>query len=179
MTALALASSGGLALAQGPEGMGEGPGPGFGGPGMMGGSMARMDRAERIARELKLKGDQKTQVKTILQTSSEQSRPLQMQLVENRQALSQLVTGGAADFDQQLEALVKTQASLTSQITALQVKGLVQVWNLLTPEQKKKAEEHPELFSVGMPGMAGMQGRMGGRGMGGERPMEPGGPPEM
>jgi Spy/CpxP family protein refolding chaperone len=165
----ALAACTGLALAQGPpEGFGQGQGPGFGNEGM-GGRGPRADRAERISSALKLSGEQKTQVKKIFEGAAEQSKPLQAQLIENRQALAQLIQSGASDFDQKLQALATAQASATSQLTVIQVKSLAQTWNLLTPEQKKKAEQHPGLFSPGMGG-----GPMGGPM--GERPMRPGGP---
>lgn len=131
------------------------------GPGGPGQGMAR--RLDKMAVVLDLTDAQKTQVKSIFDSSMTQSKPLFTQMHDNRQAIETLVKSGAtANFDQQLQALANTQASLTSQLTVIHAKAMAQVWNLLTPDQRTKAEQLHELFMMGGPG-GGPGGMMGGR----------------
>jgi len=117
-------------------------------------------RLDKIATVLDLTDAQKTQVKSIFDGSMTQSKPLFTQMRDNRQAIETLAKGGAsANFDQQLQALANTQASLTSQLTVIHAKAMAQVWDLLTPEQRQKAEQLRDLFMMGGPG-----GMRGGRG---------------
>jgi Spy/CpxP family protein refolding chaperone len=135
--------------------------PGAGGPG--GGWANRLDR---IATALNLTPDQKTQVSGILQNSLSQAQPLMTQLRNNHQAVQQLVKGGAAEnFDQQLQTLANTQGSLVSQLAVIHGKAMAQVWNLLTPDQRQKADQlHELMMPGGGPGMMGGP-RMNGQGM--------------
>ncbi len=148
-----LAACTGLAVAQGPPNPPEAGEPGAG----------MMNRVDKIATVLGLSEGQKTQVKSIFQSSFSQAQPLFTQLRDNHKAIEQLVKGGAsANFDQQLQNLANTQASLSSQLTMIHAKGMAQVWNLLTPDQRQKADQLRELFG---PGFGGGPGRMMGRGM--------------
>jgi Spy/CpxP family protein refolding chaperone len=137
--------------------------PGPGGPG--GGWAGRLDR---IATVLSLTPDQKTQAGSIFQNSLSQAQPLMTQMRDNHRALEQLVKGGATgNFDQQLQTLANTQGSLTSQLAVIHGKAMAQVWNLLTPDQRQKADQlHELMMPGGGPGMMGAGPRMRGHGMG-------------
>jgi Spy/CpxP family protein refolding chaperone len=120
---------------------------------------------DKLAALLNLTDDQKTQVKTIFQTSLDQAKPLFTQMRDNRKAIETLVKSGTTEnFDQQLQALANTQAGLTSQMTVIYAKGMAQVWNLLTADQRQKADQLHQLLRPGFPGMLG-----GGPGMRGQR----------
>jgi len=143
-TALAAA---GLLLAQGTGTPPKGPG-------------ARLaNRLDKLATELNLTPDQKTQVSTIVQNAFSQAKPLFSQMRQNHQAIEQLVKGGTtANFDQQLQTLANAQGALTAQMSVIHAKAMAQVWALLTPDQQQKAGQLHGLFGMG-PGMGGrMQG---------------------
>lgn len=128
------------------------------------------NRLDKLATLLNLTPDQKTQIGGILQNSFTEAKPLMTQMRDNRQAIEQLVkSGNAANFDQQIQPLANTQASLTSQLTVIHAKAMAQVWNLLNADQRTKADQLHQLMGPGMmgPGM-GMMGRgpgMRGQGM--------------
>ncbi len=146
----ALTVCAGLALAQGTTTPPSEPG---------GGMMKRLDK---LAVVLNLTDSQKSQVQSIFQSSFSQAQSVFTQLRDNRKAIEQLVKSGTTN-DQQLQALANTQGSLISQLTVIHAKGMAQVWNLLTPDQRTKAEQLRELLGPGFGG--GPAGHMMGRGM--------------
>lgn len=154
----------GLALAQGTGGAGPTKAPGQG----------AQRHLDRLAVVLGLTDAQKAQVQTIFDSTGAQAKALLPQMKQNRQAIEQLVkSGNTQDFDQQLQALANTQGSLTSQMAVLHAKAMAQVWNLLTPDQRTKAEQLHELLGPGFGGMGpgGMgPGRMGAGAHRGPRP---------
>ncbi len=121
---------------------------------------ARMEQhLDRIGTLLNLTDNQKTQVKSIFESSFSQAKPIMTQLRDNRQAIEQLVKGGSGNFDQQLQTLANTQGTLTAQLTTIHAKALAQVWNLLNADQRTKAEQLRELFhGFGGPGGPGGAG---------------------
>jgi Spy/CpxP family protein refolding chaperone len=137
----------GLLLAQGtgtPPGTGRGAG--------------LANRLDRIATQLSLTPDQKTQVSSIAQNAFSQAQPLVRQMRQNHQAIEQLVKGGTtANFDQQLQTLANSQGSLTAQLSVIRAKALAQAWALLTPDQQQKAGQLHDLFGM-EPGMGGGMG---------------------
>jgi Spy/CpxP family protein refolding chaperone len=159
----------GLLLAQ-TSGNAPGTGAPNTGPGMHGRRAGMESRLDRLATLLNLTDGQKAQVKSIFQNSFTQAKPLMTQMRDNRQAIEQLVKSGATEnFDQQIQNLANTQASLMSQMTVIHAKGMAQVWSLLNPDQRQKADQLHELLRPGMPGMmggggAGMMGRRMGQG---------------
>jgi Spy/CpxP family protein refolding chaperone len=111
---------------------------------------------DKLATLLNLTPDQKTQIAGIFQNSFTQAQPLMTQMRTNRQAIEQLVKSGSAEnFDAQIQPLAATQASLTSQLTVIHAKAMAQVWNLLNPDQRTKAEQLHELMGPGLMGGGG------------------------
>ncbi len=157
--AAAAVLSAGLIMAQGPA-QGQAP---------AGQGQRFQQRFQKIATLLNLTSDQQTQIESILQQSFTSAQPLMQEMRTNRQAIEQLVKSGTAgaDFDKQIQPLASTQANVVSQLTVLHAKAFAQVWNLLTPDQRTKAEDLRGL----MPGF-GMGGGPRGMGMG----MHRGGP---
>lgn len=98
-----------------------------------------------MLRGLDLTDAQKAQVKTIMQTSRESSKPLREQMKANRQKLQTISDSGS--FDQaQIQALADEQGRLTAQMIVEKEKVKSQVSAILTPEQKAKAAEMKAQF---------------------------------
>jgi protein CpxP len=119
-------------------------------------------RFDRIATFLNLTDAQRAQAKTIVQSSLDQAKPLVQSMRDNRTAVEQLIKTGTPNtpqFDQQAQQLANTQANLVSQLSVIHMKGLAQLYALLTPDQKQKAEQLHDLL---MPG-GGMMGPLGHR----------------
>lgn len=98
-----------------------------------------------MLRGLDLTDEQKTQVKTIMQSSRESSKSLREQMKANRQKLQTLSDSG--NFDQaQVQALADEQGKLTAQMIVEKEKVKSQISAILTPEQKAKAAEMKAQF---------------------------------
>jgi Spy/CpxP family protein refolding chaperone len=122
-------------------------------------------RLDKLGTLLNLTEDQKTQIQTIFQSSFNQAKPLMTQMRDNRQAIDQLAKSGVAEnFDQKLQALAGTQASLMSQLTVIHAKAKAQVWALLNPDQRTKADQLHAFMEPGGPGMMGGRPGMGPQG---------------
>lgn len=98
-----------------------------------------------MLRGLDLTDEQKAQVKTIMQSSRESSKPLREQMKANRQKLQTLSDSG--NFDQaQVQALADEQGRLTAQMIVEKEKVKSQISAILTAEQKAKAAEMKAQF---------------------------------
>jgi protein CpxP len=98
-----------------------------------------------MLRGLDLTDEQKAQVKTIMQSSKEASKPLREQMKANRQKLQTLSDSG--NFDQaQVQALADEQGKLTAQMIVEKEKVKSQISAILTTEQKAKAAEMKAQF---------------------------------
>lgn len=98
-----------------------------------------------MLRGLDLTDEQKAQVKTIMQSSREASKPLREQMKANRQKLQALSDSG--NFDQaQVQALADEQGRLTAQMIVEKEKVKSQISAILTTEQKAKAAEMKAQF---------------------------------
>jgi len=98
-----------------------------------------------MLRGIDLTDDQKAQVKTIMQSSRESSKPLREQMKANRQKLQTLSDSG--NFDQaQVQALADEQGRLTAQMIVEKEKVKSQISAILTTEQKAKAAEMKAQF---------------------------------
>lgn len=133
----ALAASSALLLGVGSAGaFGGHPGGHPGGHGMDG--FGGGHRFERMAEELNLSAEQKTQVEQIMQASRPQMKELRQQLMEKRRALMALARQG---YD---EAQVTQQAQqvgdLVEQLTVLATRTGAQAYAVLTPEQQAQLE---------------------------------------
>src|SRR5712692_4530005 len=94
---------------------------------------------DRFATKLNLTDDQKTQAKSILQSSRESSQSIAQQLRQSRQALRSAVKAGKSDAE--IDQLSANLGQLTGQMTAIRTKAFAKVYALLTPEQRTKAEQ--------------------------------------
>lgn len=102
-------------------------------------------RGGMMLRGLDLTDEQKAQVKTIMQSSKETSKPIRQQMKANREKLQTLSDSG--NFDQsQVQAIANQQGALSAQMIVEKEKVKSQINAILTPEQKAKAAEMKAQF---------------------------------
>jgi len=100
------------------------------------GRLARL-RPKRLARILNVTGDQKQQVKSIVQQARQTAQPVRQQIRQNRQALAAAVTSGQTDA--QIQQLAAQQGNLLGQMVALRTQTWARIYGLLTPDQRAQA----------------------------------------
>ncbi len=94
-----------------------------------------------MAKELGLTDAQKQQIKTLMESQRTATRPLMLQMAQNRAAMITATTGGA--FDQaKVQALATQQSQIMAQFMVQKANLHSQIYNtILTPEQKAKADQ--------------------------------------
>lgn len=95
---------------------------------------------DRVAVYLSLSADQKAQAKTILSDAFGQAGPLLAQLKQNAQTTHQMVVSGTVT-DADVQKTADAQAAVISKLIVLKTKTVSQLWALLTPEQREKAQQ--------------------------------------
>lgn len=125
----------------GPEGrMMPGMGPeGPRGPGMRAAGGRGIERMMRMARELGLTPEQRTQMRGLVQASRPKMEALRGQLRAERSKLRE-ADPNAKGHDALVASTSKRIGELTAQRVQQQAQLQRQVWQLLTPEQRAKAE---------------------------------------
>ena len=101
---------------------------------------------QRMTAELNLTDAQQAQIKTILETETAKMQPLRQQLRQNRLAQTGSVS---PSFDEaQVRAFANKQAQLMADLTVERERTKSQIYAVLTPEQRQKAQallaEHQE-----------------------------------
>jgi protein CpxP len=131
LTAIILAAAAGLVgtvMAQGP---GRGFAPGFRNHN---GWMLR-----HMTKELNLTTDQQTQIKSIMQAEKTKTRPLTQQMRQNEQQQNAAING---NFDEaQARAFANKQAQIMSDLMVEKQRTKSQIYAVLTPEQRQKAQQ--------------------------------------
>ena len=94
-----------------------------------------------LAKELNLTDGQKAQIKTIMQSQRAATRPLMLQLAENRAAMITATANGA--FDQaKVQQLANQRSQIMAQLMVQKASIHSQIYNqVLTADQKAKADE--------------------------------------
>ena len=106
-----------------------GDGMGFGGPGFM---------MKHMARKLALTDEQQKQVKGIIRDGFNRAQPLIEQLRKNQDARDTAVSG---QFDENAaRSFANSQSQIISELIVEKERAKAQIYNLLTPEQRQKAE---------------------------------------
>jgi Spy/CpxP family protein refolding chaperone len=119
--------------------------------------MTPEQRLDRLATELNLTPQQRTQAQNLMNQARQQSEPIVAQLKQIRQQLATAVkTNNTADIDK----LSANQGVLIGQLTAIHTKAMAQGYAMLTPEQKQKADQL-QLQHFGMMHGGPMMHRMG------------------
>ncbi len=137
----------GLVFAQGAprraHGMGGAMGPMMMGPGFGGGRMLG-----RLAEFLDLTEAQKTQAKQIFDTARTQAQPDMKALRDARQKIADVVRSGAApaQVETQVQTIVQANTAAVQRLVVLHARSTAEFLNLLTPEQRDKAEKLHRLF---------------------------------
>jgi len=93
---------------------------------------------DRLVSTLNLTDDQQQQVKSILQSAHQSSRPIAQQLRQDRQSLRAAIQAGKPDAD--LNQISGDIGSLTGQLTAMRSKTFAKIYALLTPDQRTQAQ---------------------------------------
>ena len=96
--------------------------------------------ANHISRQLDLTDAQQTQVKTILEAERGKVAPLMAEAAKNRQQLNQLTAGGKFD-EAQVRSIAAQQAQTMTELIVEKQKVKAKIYNeVLTPEQRTKAD---------------------------------------
>ncbi len=99
----------------------------------------------RMFKHLELTDEQKTQAKALFSASREKTSSLREASKANRSKMRELTANGGFD-EAQIVALANEQAAVEAQVTVERLRVRSQMYNLLTPEQKAKAEEMKNSF---------------------------------
>lgn len=98
----------------------------------------------RIAQALNLTDSQKQQARTIFQQARQSAQPLRQQLKHNREALAAAAKEGKSDAE--IQSLSTEQGRLLGQMTALRTEASAKFYQMLTPDQKAKADQMHQQF---------------------------------
>ena len=93
---------------------------------------------QRMMNALNLTDAQKQQAKTIFQQARESAKPVFQELKQNRQALTAAVK---ADNNSQIRELAAKQGNLRGQLLAIRSGAMAKFYQVLTPEQRAKADQ--------------------------------------
>lgn len=100
---------------------------------------------EKIAKELGLSEEQKTQAKAILESSKETVKPLMEQMKQNHETTKILGTDG--NFDEgKVNQLAAEQSETMKRLFIEKERTKAQLFAILTPEQREKAKQMQEKF---------------------------------
>ncbi len=98
----------------------------------------------RMEQELNLTDAQKQQAKSIFQNARMTARPIREQLKQNRQALAAAAKAGKSDAD--IQQLAAQQGNLLGKMVAIRTEAFGKFYNLLSPEQRAKADQMQQQF---------------------------------
>lgn len=99
---------------------------------------ARGNARRHMFQALNLTDAQKQQARSIFAESRKSTEPLRQQLHQNRQALG---AAAKANDNAQIASLSKSSGELRSQLKAARTQTMAQFFQILTPEQRAKAEK--------------------------------------
>jgi protein CpxP len=101
----------------------------------------------RVAFELKLTDAQQTEIKQIVGDELAAARPLFEKLRENRKRLLESSAGGQFD-EARVRATASEQGQTLSELIVAKERAKAKIFNVLTPEQRARAEELLERFAA-------------------------------
>jgi protein CpxP len=96
-----------------------------------------------LLRHLDLTDQQKTDIKKILDTERSVMQPVMTQLRDNREALQKATENGQFD-ESTVTSLADKQGTLMAQVIVSRERVKSQIWQVLTPEQRDKAQQFHE-----------------------------------
>lgn len=106
---------------------------------------------QRMAVVLDLSDSQVTQIRSILQQRMQNNRSLMQQARQARQALIQAVESGKTDTAT-LKPLADQVGQTASQLALARAQTFGEIYNILTPAQREKANKLHDLFGQRMRG---------------------------
>ena len=118
---------------------------------------------EKMADELNLSGEQRAQIKQVLETEKTQIRTLMETMRRTHDQLKDLGTDGTYN-EAKVAELADQQAETTRQLIIEKEKTKAAIFAVLTPEQRTQAASMKERFEGKMHGRFGGRGRHGNRG---------------
>ena len=94
---------------------------------------------ERIAKTLNLTDSQKQQARTIFQQARDSSRPVRQELKQNREALTAAAKTNKGDAE--IKKLSAEQGRLLGHLVEIRTEASANFYQMLTPEQRVKADQ--------------------------------------
>lgn len=126
-----------------------------------GGSQGGDRSGQRMAEQLNLSDQQQQQVKKIRSESREQGKSIHEAMRQNRDAMNKL-NPGSKDYSAAVAKLADEKAELVKQMMMHRSESRVQVYAILTPEQREKSATLKQAFRKGGKEKGG-KGRSDGR----------------
>ncbi|MBL8204510.1 MAG: Spy/CpxP family protein refolding chaperone [Blastocatellia bacterium] len=118
----------------------------FGGRGLAGNPEKFIEHAlNRATVVLDLTDEQKTKIKAIIEAEKPVVQPLLKQMADQRQELLQATGNGQFD-ESQVQAIAAKQGQTMSQLIVEKERAKSQIYAVLTPEQRAKAEKMRDHF---------------------------------
>ena len=93
----------------------------------------------RMAQQLNLTDSQKQQGREIFQQARQSAQPIRQELKQNREALRAAAKGNQGDT--QIQMLANKQGQLLGQLVAIRTEASAKFYQMLTPEQRAKADQ--------------------------------------
>jgi Spy/CpxP family protein refolding chaperone len=93
-------------------------------------------RLQILTDVLTLDGEQRKQVKTLLDAAYKEAAPIRAELTKTRTALAAAVQGGKSEAE--IDAATKAYAAQVTAMTGVEMKALAQILSPLSPEQRKQ-----------------------------------------
>ncbi len=116
-------------------------------PGQKGMRSHRFQARQRMMAALNLTPDQKTMAKSIFGQARETSKPVRMELRQNREAIAAAVK---ADNQAQIQQLAAERGKLTAKLSTNRAEAMAKFYQALTPAQRAKADEMHARFQARM-----------------------------
>ena len=99
---------------------------------------------EHMAQALNLTDSQKEQARTIFQQAHESAQPIRQELKQNREKLEAAAKAGKSEGD--IQKLANDQGRLLGELVAIRTEASAKFYQMLTPEQRLKADQMDEQF---------------------------------
>ena len=99
---------------------------------------------EHIAQALNLTDSQKEQARTIFQQARQSAEPIRQELRQNREKLSAAAKVSNSEGD--IQKLANEQGRLLGKLIAIRTEASAKFYQMLTPEQRVKADQMHEQF---------------------------------
>jgi Spy/CpxP family protein refolding chaperone len=107
----------------------------------------RFEGRRRMMQALSLTADQKAASKTIFGQAREASKPVRMEMKQNREAMAAAVK---SDNKSQIEKLSGERGRLMAKLTANRTEAMAKFYQILTPAQKANADQMQARISARM-----------------------------